>query len=310
MNEFALASQLAAALGAQALPWFFVGLALLLVGLAGVHALLHRFLFRPWSWPPLGQRARAQPAPLSPAGLLLRRLLLGFAVVVAAAWAFAEIADALGDGRGAGQIDQIFSDAVRAHLAPPAYAAFALLTRLADTATLVVIGAVVALGLLVMRRPWLATGWLLALCGNALLNVTLKAVFARARPVHDAALVQAQGFSFPSGHSSGAVVAYGMLAYVLLRCLPPRLASRLALPLMLLAAALAYAIGSSRVFLQVHFATDVLAGFASGSVWLAICIGSMELVAHRQMRADATSPADEVDPRADGKVGANSYSGK
>ena len=119
----------------------------------------------------------------------------------------------------------------------------------------------------------LAFGWVAAVAGNALLNVTLKQVFARVRPVHDDGLVLAHGFSFPSGHTSGAVVAYGMLAYVAMRFVPPR--SHLAL--MLAAVALAFAIGASRMFLRVHFASDVIAGFASGSAWLAVCIASIEL---------------------------------
>ena len=49
----------------------------------------------------------------------------------------------------------------------------------------------------------------------------------------------------------------------------------------LLATALAFTIGCSRVFLQVHFASDVLAGFASGTAWLAVCIGAQELIRYR-----------------------------
>ena len=127
---------------------------------------------------------------------------------------------------------------------------------------------------------WLALGWSLAVCGNALLNTTLKALFERTRPVHDSALVHADGWSFPSGHSSGSVVVYGMLAYVLMQTLPPPLKRRAGLPLVLAATALAFTIGCSRIFLQVHFATDVLAGFASGTAWLAMCVASIELSRH------------------------------
>jgi undecaprenyl-diphosphatase len=113
----------------------------------------------------------------------------------------------------------------------------------------------------------------LAVAGNGVLNTTLKQVFERVRPVHDDGLVMAHGFSFPSGHSSGAVVLYGMLAYVLCRFVPPRGH----LPLVLAAVALAFSVGVSRVFLRVHFASDVLAGFASGTAWLVVCIASIEL---------------------------------
>lgn len=216
-----------------------------------------------------------------PAGaFLLIRLASGFAVLVAAAALFAEIAEALGDGPRAGQLDQLFSDALHASTAGWALQVFAGITRLGDTATLAAWGVGVATVLLLRGRRWLALGWVLAVSGNALLNTTLKALFERTRPLHDSALVHADGWSFPSGHSSGSVVVYGMLAYVLIHSLPPAMARRASLPLVLLAVTLAFSVGCSRVFLQVHFATDVLAGFASGTAWLAVCVASIELTRH------------------------------
>lgn len=255
------------ALGQQGLTLFFALLALLLPVTALLWWLLQRY---------------AVPGKTStlPAGaFLLIQLAAGFAVLVAAAAVFAEIAEALGDGPRAGQLDQLFSDALHAGTAGWALRVFAWITRLGDTATLAAWGVGVAVVLLRGRR-WLALGWVLAVSGNALLNTTLKALFERTRPVHDSALVHADGWSFPSGHSSGSVVVYGMLAYVLIHSLPPTLARRASLPLVLLAATLAFSVGCSRVFLQVHFATDVLAGFASGTAWLAVCVASIELTRH------------------------------
>lgn len=260
------------ALGHQGLALFFALLALLLPTATGLWWLAQRY---------------AVPSKTStlPAGaFLLIRLASGFAVLVGAAAVFAEIAEALGDGPRAGQLDQLFSDALRASTAGWALQVFAWITRLGDTATLALLCVVVATGLLLRGRRWLALGWVLAVSGNALLNTTLKALFERTRPVHDSALVHADGWSFPSGHSSGSVVVYGMLAYVLIRSLPPAVARRASLPLVLLATTLAFSVGCSRVFLQVHFATDVLAGFASGTAWLAVCISSVELARHYQQR--------------------------
>ena len=102
---------------------------------------------------------------------------------------------------------------------------------------------------------------MIAIGGNAILNRTLKAEFERVRPLHADGHVLADGWSLPSGHSSGALVAYGMLAYVLIRLAP----GAWRMPAVLLAAAIAFATGCSRVFLQMHYATDVAAGFASGA---------------------------------------------
>ena len=144
----------------------------------------------------------------------------------------------------------------------------------------------------------LALGWLVALLGNAVLNPLLKLVFARSRPVHDPSLAQAAtGFSFPSGHSSGAMVAYGMLLYVLLRVLPARWHPAAAM----LAAALIVTTACSRVFLRVHFASDVAAGLLLGLSWLAVCVVSLEFA--RQAAAQhptlmpALAPADRFGSR-------------
>lgn len=265
-NDFPAA--LVQTLGAHALLLFVLLLAALLPLAAAGWWLLQRYALP------------RDTSTLRPGVYLLIRLAAGFAALVAGAALFAGIAEELGDGERAGQLDQLFSDAVREHVPAWALQAFAGITRLGDTATLSVLAVVVAAALLLRGRRWLALAWLMAVGGNALLNTTLKALFARTRPLHEDGLIQAGGWSFPSGHSSGAVVVYGMLAYVLIRSLPPALAWRASLPLVLLATATAFSVGCSRIFLQVHFATDVLAGFASGSAWLAVCVASVEWARH------------------------------
>ena len=258
-------------LGAHALLLYGVMLLVLLTGATAAWWLARR------------TTVPTQTSRLPPGAYLLIRLALGFAVVVAGAVIFAEAAEVLGSSdsaRRAGELDQVFSNAVRRGISPTTFGFFSNVTHLADTATLTVLCLVGTLALLWLRRRWLAGLVVVAIAGNALLNSTLKAVFARARPLHDPVEALASGFSFPSGHSSGAVVAYGMLAYVLIRCLSPVHAARFRLPLVLSATALAFTIGCSRIFIQAHFETDVLAGFASGSAWLAVCIGSAEWLRH------------------------------
>ena len=258
-------------LGTHALQLYAVMLVLLLAGAAAAWWLARRYT------------VPTQTSRLPSGAYLLIRLALGFVVVVAGAAIFAEVAEVMGssaDARRAGELDQVFSNAVRRGISPTTFWFFSNVSHLADTATLTVLGIAGTLALLWLRRRWLALIVVVAIAGNALLNTTLKAIFARARPLHDPTEALVRGFSFPSGHSSGAVVAYGMLAYVLIRCLSPAHAARVKLPLVLAATALAFTIGCSRIFIQAHFATDVLAGFASGSAWLAVCIGSAEWLRH------------------------------
>ena len=94
-------------------------------------------------------------------------------------------------------------------------------------------------------------------------------------------IVPAQGFSFPSGHSSGSMVTYGMLAYLAWRLLPPRWH----VAAVMTATAVILTTAASRVFLRVHFASDVLAGLCSGGAWLVLCIASIEFARRRAARA-------------------------
>lgn len=241
--------------GAHALTVFF---ALLGLSLAAAAAL--------WR---AGGRGSDRPART---GLLIARAALGFAFVAAAATLFAEIAEHLRPTGELARIDDALTAALRRHVDRPTLRSFAVLTQLGDESTLKLLAVAVAALLWWRRRRTLAIGWLLALGGNALLNPLLKRIFARVRPLHEHGLVSADGYGFPSGHSSGATVAYGMLAYIALHTLPPRWH----LPALLAAVAVVVTVGSSRVFLQVHFASDVAAGFASGAVWLAICVAGVQ----------------------------------
>lgn len=258
-------------LALHALPAFGVALAAVIAAVCGLWVLGLRY------------GVHQDTSRFAPLAYLLGYLALGFALIIGAASLFAEIAENLGDGRKLGQLDLLFSDTIRSTVSLGALRVFALLTHFGDTLTLTSLCIAGTLLLLWKRQRALCLGWVLAFVGNAVLNRTLKSIFERARPLHEHGLAFADGWSFPSGHASGSVVAYGMLAYLLVRLMPARFASA-HLPVVALAAALAFTVGSSRVFLQVHFASDVLAGFASGSAWLAVCIAALELRRYRQRK--------------------------
>ena len=270
MSAEALA-RLATQIGANALPVFLALLATLLLLVAAAVWALHARLM------PATQRR------LRPAGAVLLYGAAGFALVVAAAMLFAEIAEHLGPDGAMAHADAALAASIHEHVHVTLLKTFALVTHFGDVLTLSLLGVIVALLLWQRRQRALALGWVLALGGNALLNPLLKRVFERVRPVHEHGLVSELGWSFPSGHTSSSTVAYGMLAYIAIRTLPPRWH----LPAVLAAAALAFTVGCSRIFLQVHFASDVAAGFASGIAWLTVCIVSVELGRHYRRPAGA-----------------------
>jgi undecaprenyl-diphosphatase len=136
-------------------------------------------------------------------------------------------------------------------------------------------GLVVVLLLLARRKHLLLGGWVAALAGAGLLDVELKRVFHRARPVWDVPPLTAPGWSFPSGHAMGSLVAYGMLAYLLVRNAHSR-GQRLGI--VACAVVLVLLVGLSRMYLGVHSFSDVIGGYAAGVVWLAACITGLEVV--------------------------------
>jgi len=245
--------------GAHALVVFLASLALLLMAVSIAVWLLQRHPVEPEA----GRHS---------VRVFIARLIVGFLFIVACAAVFAGLADEIDIEEDLAHIDNRFSQAVIKNTPHEAVKLFAYITHLGDPVVLTGIGIVVAITLFLRRQVWLAWGWMLAVAGNGLLNPSLKAVFARIRPLDMQGLPLTDGWSFPSGHASGAVVTYGMLGYVFIRNLP----HVWHLPVILIAAALAFTIGWSRIFLQYHYGSDVLAGFASGSAWLAVCISTME----------------------------------
>lgn len=255
-------------IGAHALAWF---IALLAVSVLGAGAACHVLQKRHF-------RARDAEEPSEPKIAL--GLASGFVLILAASSLFAWIASNISDGRVLGQADHALTDAIATHLPWAALVVFSWVTHLGDAAFLAPVCLLVAAALWWHAHRGLALGWVLALGGIVVLNPALKQIFARARPLHDHGLALETSYSFPSGHSAGAIVSYGMLLYLLLRTLPARwhVAGAMA------AAGAIVTIACSRIFLQVHFASDVAAGLLTGLAWLLVCVGSLEYARHRKRR--------------------------
>ncbi|MFD1710479.1 phosphatase PAP2 family protein [Ottowia sp. GY511] len=137
----------------------------------------------------------------------------------------------------------------------------------------------VALVLTLRRRGTLAWGWLLATSLNSQWVQVLKQAIARPRPstVGDTLVT---GFSFPSGHAAGAMMVFGLLAWLLCRRSAPAVQGLGAL----VVAAVIVCVGTSRVVLGVHYLSDVAAGFLWAGAWLACAVFALQPVAGRVPR--------------------------
>lgn len=142
----------------------------------------------------------------------------------------------------------------------------ATVTELGSTAAVTVVaGLVAAVGVLI--GPWRHGVIGAAVIGIASVGVEIvKAILARARPDILDPLVVEHGFSFPSGHSTLSMTAYGVLAVLVMRTRLPR-GVRGAVVVAL--GTLVALIGLSRVWLGVHYPTDVLAGWTTGALVVA-----------------------------------------
>ena len=164
-----------------------------------------------------------------------------------------------------------FDDATRAAvhtLASPPLTLFMRAISFLGSTQFLTVASIVAIALFAWRK-WGREAKLFALTmiGASLLNITLKLAFKRPRPVPFFNLTTPESFSFPSGHSLASCVFFAGLAALLSGRIkhkrPRTIVWTIAIVLFLL-------IGVSRIYLGVHYTTDVIAGFAAASIWILV----------------------------------------
>jgi len=170
-----------------------------------------------------------------------------------------------------------------------------------DSGGTVGMGTLVAtvLAVLVARRRFRWAAYLaITALGGVLLNQTLKFHYVRQRPDLSAAVLDAMGYSFPSGHAMSATIILGALAYLAARSAREWKHKSAALAAL---ATLALAIGTSRLYLGVHWASDVGAGFAAGLLWVTATTTGYELFRqYRIGQADIAQRRATASARAGG----------
>ena len=216
-------------------------------------------------------RARALHAAL---GL---SLTVGLGLAMVMLWGFAELADEVLEGE-TDAFDRAVLGWIETHHTGWLNTSAIELTALGSFVVLLVLGLAVSVLLWHLgRRRYVALIWI-ASTGSLVLNQTLKAAFGRSRPDVFDWLVDGGALSFPSGHAMNSMVFYTVVAYSIGRVLGPgsaRTATYLG------AALLIATIGFTRLYLGVHYPSDVLAGFAVGFVWATGCAALTEAWGHR-----------------------------
>ena len=230
---------------------------------------------------PVSRLARIWQAARAP---LLWGLLLSFVAL----WAFQELAENIIAGQTIGFDNQIIS-LVRGATSPALTTVMLLLTLFGDWRVMVPVAIIAGLywwrGHQFGRLAMLLT----AAAGGSLLEQLLKLIFHRSRPDILGRMVSVSGYSFPSGHAMISMCLYGILLYLFAygRSRGVQIASLIGAALLLLG------IGLSRIYLGVHYPSDVLGGYMAGFIWVMANIVAYRYYRHRTQTArQAEAPVE------------------
>jgi undecaprenyl-diphosphatase len=220
-------------------------------------------------------------------------VLMALACIVAGVWGFALLADEVTEG-GTQAFDQNLLLAFRTGPAhsplgpPPVREAARDITSLGGTAVLTIVTIIAAGFLALDGKTHMALFLCASVLGGVAASTVLKDVFHRPRPDLVPYSVYVSGASFPSGHSMMSAVTYLTLGALLARSQERK---RIKAYFLLVAIFLTFSVGVTRVYLGVHWPTDVLAGWTAGSVWALLCwLAARWLQSRRTLERESDDP--------------------
>jgi undecaprenyl-diphosphatase len=195
---------------------------------------------------------------------------IGLVVSIASLLGFAQIADSALGQEALAAIDLRLALDLHQIATPLTTQLMRFVTALGGPVVVVI--ALAGMAALIAWRRWAdLILWIGAIGGGSILTIVLKALIQRPRPAFASPIDVEASWSFPSGHALMAMVTYGLVAYLLIvRLHQWRWQVALALASLFLIAL----IGLSRLYLGVHYLSDVLAGYAAGMCWLATCLSA------------------------------------
>lgn len=148
---------------------------------------------------------------------------------------------------------------------------FIAVTRLGDGWFIGLVVLAVSGYFLLKRKSWRISLWYLLTVGlgAGVLNQLMKFIFRRPRPDVSLHLIDQGGYSFPSGHAMGSIILYGALIFLVIRLSEHQLKKVIVVSALTILIGL---IGISRVYLGVHYTSDIIGGYSLGAAWVALCI--------------------------------------
>ena len=203
-------------------------------------------------------------------------IVSGAVIAIAGTWGFAALADHVAEG-GTLAFDRAVLHWMGTHRVPWIQQSLLEITALGTGLVVMTIVAICALFLVLTEHRYSALLLLVAAAGGIVLNNVLKLAFHRPRPqVFEWVTQPYRGStSFPSGHAMSATIVYSTVAYLAARLQKRRWQRVLTL---LVAAVIIVLISTSRLYLGVHYPSDVLGGTIIGLAWAAFCMAGLEAV--------------------------------
>ena len=217
---------------------------------------------------------------LSPEGYLGLHLTVGLLLSAICVWIFGKITDDVVEGEPLVSIDQWVLNHVLYFRNSSLTEIMLFFTQFGEWITIAIASIAIVIFLIVKKLYGAIIGYVIAVIGGGALDYILKRAIHRTRPIGDTTLIDVGGFSFPSGHAMLSMVFYGMVSYFIIRQIRQwkfRLLVVVAMGFVI------FLIGFTRIYLQVHYLSDVIAGFAGGLFWLTICVTGLEIYRKRKL---------------------------
>ena len=219
--------------------------------------------------PPVAASRRAE---------LALRLGIGALLLIVAASLFGAIAEDVVNGDRLTALDSEIALWLHRRTEVPLTRVMIVVTHLHSTLAIACYAAIAGVWF-AWRRRWRELATVVVTVGGGLvLNVLMKRVFQRARPTFDEPLLTLTSYSFPSGHVAASTIFYGLVvAWVLARTRRPLWRALVVVGALAMIALVAF----TRMYLGLHYLSDVAAAFAEGVAWLAICLSALAAYWHR-----------------------------
>lgn len=217
---------------------------------------------------------------LDPKAFLGLHLTVGLILGALGVWTFSELLDGVLDNRLLVRWDMAVDAQIHAHVTAAGLNIFNWVSRIGSPLSMTGIAIVGAIVLLLRHRHIMCIGWSAAFVGGGVLEYILKLLVHRTRPTYGNAYLIGHTYSFPSGHAMMSFIGMTTLLYVLWVYWHPSWPARLAS--IGAAVAVIVLVGVSRIYLGVHYPSDVAGGWAAGAAWIAVCISGVAFTLNRR----------------------------